>query len=82
MYLYIRILTAFNYSKTLFIPLLPTTVSQLLIARNADVWYQFTIYFMITSEGIASGLFTLAIIVEAVLTMVIYSQIEKRMIQK
>lgn len=43
---------------------------------------EITIYFMITSEGIASGLFTLAIIVEAVITMVIYSQIEKRMSQK
>ena len=43
---------------------------------------EITIYFMVLSEGIVSGLFTLAIVVEAVLTMVIYSRIEKKMIQK
>lgn len=43
---------------------------------------EITIYFMVFTEGIASGLFTLAIIAEAVLVMVIYYQIEKRMIRK
>ena len=41
-----------------------------------------TIYFMITCTGIVSTLCTVGIIVEAIVTMAIYSQIEKRMIQK
>lgn len=41
-----------------------------------------TIYFMVTTEGLMSTLFTLVIIVEAVLTMVIYSFIEKKCVVK
>lgn len=43
---------------------------------------EITMYFMVFTNGIASGLFTLAIIVEAILTMVVYQQVEKRMIRK
>ena len=41
-----------------------------------------TIYFMVSSEGLLSMLFTLVIIVEAILTMVIYSFIEKKCVIK
>lgn len=41
-----------------------------------------TIYFMVSSEGLLSTLFTLVIIVEAVITMVIYSLIEKKCVEK
>lgn len=41
-----------------------------------------TIYYMVTSEGLLSTLFTLVIIVEAILTMVIYRFIEKKCVVK
>ncbi|MBO5337314.1 MAG: hypothetical protein J6A94_09335 [Lachnospiraceae bacterium] len=39
---------------------------------------EITLYFMISSEGLLSTLFTLGIIIEALITMVIYRQIEKK----
>ena len=41
-----------------------------------------TIFYMVSSEGLLSTLFTLVIIVEAVITMVIYSFIEKKCVEK
>lgn len=41
-----------------------------------------TIYFMVYSEGFLSTMFTLVVIVEAILTMVIYSFIEKKCVVK
>lgn len=41
-----------------------------------------TMYFMICSEGLLSTMFTLVIIVEAILTMVIYRFIEKKCVVK
>lgn len=43
---------------------------------------EITIYFMVYSKGWISGLFTLGIIVEAVITMIIYNFIERRCIQQ
>lgn len=39
---------------------------------------EITLFFMVTTEGLMSTLCTLAIIVEALFTMVIYRQIEKK----
>lgn len=43
---------------------------------------ELTMFLMVSFEGIASTICTLAVIVEALLVMVIYRQIEKRMIKK
>ena len=43
---------------------------------------EITLYFMVALDGIASTLCTLGIIIEALITMVIYRQIEKRLIKK
>ena len=41
-----------------------------------------TVYYMVTTEGLLSALFTLVIIVESILTMVIYRLIEKKCVVK
>ena len=43
---------------------------------------EITLFFMVCSEGIMSTVFTLAIILEAVLVMFLYRQIEKRLMKK
>lgn len=41
---------------------------------------EITVYFMVYSEGIVSTLCTLGVIAEAFLVMVIYNQVERRML--
>lgn len=43
---------------------------------------EITIFFMVYTEGLVSTLCTLGIIAEAVIAMVIYQQIEKKMLKK
>lgn len=43
---------------------------------------EITLYFMVFADGIISTLGTIGIVVEAILVMVIYRQIEKRLMQK
>lgn len=43
---------------------------------------EITLYFMVYTEGIVSTLCTMGIIVEAVLVMIVYNMIEKKMLKR